>query len=152
VLELGRSCVDSAYRTKMTMQLLWRGIAGYVFTHNIDLLFGCASLPGVNPEALAVPLSYLYHKHLAPADLRPRALPELYTDMNLLPAAAINARQALAELPPLVKGYLRLGGFVGDGAVIDRQFNTTDVCVIVKTDLITDKYFRHYDRTASRNL
>ena len=152
VLELGRSCVDSAYRTKMTMQLLWRGIAGYVFTHNIDLMFGCASLPGTNPEALAVPLSYLYHHHLAPEDVRPRALPELYTTMNLLPANAINARQAVVALPPLVKGYLRLGGFVGDGAVIDRQFNTTDVCVIVKTDLITDKYFRHYDRTAARNL
>ena len=134
------------------MQLLWRGIAGYVFTHNIDLMFGCASLPGIKPEALAVPLSYLYHHHLAPAEIRPRALPSLYTEMNLLPADAIAARQAVVELPPLIKGYLRLGGFVGDGAVIDRQFNTTDVCVIVKTDLITDKYFRHYDRTASRNL
>jgi L-ornithine Nalpha-acyltransferase len=152
VLELGRSCVDAAYRNRMTMQLLWRGIAGYVFTHNIDIMFGCASLPGTNPQALAVPLSYLYHHHLAPEELRPRALPELYQDMNLMAAEAVCARTALVELPPLVKGYLRLGGFVGDGAVIDRQFNTTDVCVIVKTDLITDKYFRHYDRTASRNL
>lgn len=152
VLELGRSCVDSAWRTKMTMQLLWRGIAGYVFAHKIDLMFGCASLPGTDPRALAVPLSYLYHNHLAPAEIRPRALPHLYTDMNLLPASAIDSRQALVALPPLIKGYLRLGGYVGDGAVIDRQFNTTDVCVIVKTDRITDKYFRHYDRTASRNF
>lgn len=152
VLELGRSCVDEAYRTKMTMQMLWRGIAGYVFTHNIDLMFGCASLPGTDPQALALPLSYLYHNHLAPADIRPRALDHLYTEMNLLPADGINAKRALVQLPPLVKGYLRLGGFVGDGAVIDHQFNTTDVCVIVKTDLVTDKYFRHYDRTASRNL
>ncbi len=152
VLELGRSCVDGAYRTKMTMQMLWRGIAGYVRTHNIDLMFGCASLPGTDPKALALPLSYLYHHHLAPEDIRPRALPELYTEMNLLPASAINARRALVALPPLIKGYLRLGGFVGDGAVIDWQFNTTDVCVIVKTDLVTDKYFRHYDRTAPRDL
>jgi putative hemolysin len=152
VLELGRSCVDADYRTKMTMQMLWRGIAGYVFAHGIDLMFGCASLPGIDPQALAVPLSFLYHCHLAPEDLRPRALPPLYTQMNLLPREAISARQAVVELPPLVKGYLRLGGFVGDGAVVDHQFNTTDVCVIVKTDLITDKYFRHYDRTASRKL
>jgi putative hemolysin len=75
VLELGRSCVDADWRTKMTMQLLWRGIAGYVFAHKIDLMFGCASLPGIDPGALALPLSYLYHNHLAPAAIRPRALP-----------------------------------------------------------------------------
>ena len=152
VLELGRSCVDSKFRTKMTMQALWRGIASYVFAHNIDLMFGCASLPGIDPDALALPLSYLYHNHLAPQEFRPRALPSLFTEMNRMPADAINPKRALVALPPLVKGYLRLGGFIGDGAVIDHQFNTTDVCVIVKTDLITDKYFRHYDRTASRSL
>lgn len=152
VLELGRSCVDAEWRTKMTMQLLWRGIAGYVFAHKIDLLFGCASLPGTEPQALALPLSYLYHNHLAPAAICPRALPERYAEMNLLPPDKIDSRRALAALPPLIKGYLRLGGFVGDGAVIDPQFNTTDVCVIVQTDLITDKYFRHYDRTAQRNF
>jgi putative hemolysin len=152
VLELGRSCVDPAYRTRMTMQSLWRGIAGYVFTHNIDLMFGCASLHGTDPAALALPLSFLYHNHLAPEEIRPRALAQYYTDMNLLPAGQVNLRHAVETLPPLIKGYLRLGGFVGDGAVVDHQFNTTDVCVIVKTDLITDKYFRHYDRTATRNL
>jgi len=152
VLELGRSCVDAAYRTRNTMQFLWRGIAGYVFSHGVDVMFGCASLPGTDPQALAVPLSYLYHHHLAPPTLRPRALPELYNQMDLLPPQAVDTRRALVALPPLLKGYLRLGGFVGDGAVIDRQFNTTDVCIIVKTDLITDKYFRHYDRTAPRNL
>jgi putative hemolysin len=152
VLELGRSCVDPTYRTRMTMQLLWRGIAGYVFTYNIDLLFGCASLHGTDPQALAVPLSFLYHHHLAPDAIRPRALPGLYAEMNLMTAEELGQRKGVVELPPLIKGYLRLGGFVGDGAVIDHQFNTTDVCVIVKTDQITDKYFRHYDRTASRNL
>jgi putative hemolysin len=62
--------------------------------------------------------------------------------------AAVDARQALLRLPPLVKGYLRLGGFVGDGAVIDHQFNTTDIAVVVQTDLVTDKYYRHYEREA----
>jgi len=57
---------------------------------------------------------------------------------------------APATLPPLIKGYLRLGGFVGDGAVIDEQFNTTDVCIVVKTDLITEKYSRHYERQSKR--
>lgn len=147
VLELGRSCVAAPYRNRPTMQLLWRGIAAYVFKHDIALMFGCASLPGTDPQALALPLSYLYYHHLAPPALRPRALPERYTDMKLLPTEAVDPRTALGELPPLIKGYLRLGGFIGDGAVVDEQFNTTDVCIIVKTELVTEKYISHYQRT-----
>ncbi|MBU6507071.1 MAG: GNAT family N-acetyltransferase [Alphaproteobacteria bacterium] len=146
VLELGRSCIDPQWRTRPTMQLLWRGIAAYVFDFGIELMFGCASLPGTDPNALAVPLSYLYHHHLAPPALRPRALSDRYLDMNRLPADAFDPAEALNQLPPLLKGYLRLGGFVGDGAVIDQQFNTTDVCIVVKTDLVTEKYYRHYER------
>jgi len=146
VLELGRSCVDGAYRGRAAMQLLWRGIAAYVFYHQIDLMFGCASLPGTDPDALAVELTYLYQNHLAPPALRPRALPHRYIDMRRMDPDAIDPRRALGQLPPLIKGYLRLGGFVGDGAVIDPQFNTTDVAVVVKTDLVTDKYYRHYER------
>ncbi len=144
VLELGRSCVDKTYRTGSTMQLLWRGIATYVYHHDIEIMFGCASLPGVDPDALDLPLSYLYHYHLAPQHLRPIALPERYTSMRRISADDLDPKQALAALPPLIKGYLRLGGFVGDGAVIDHQFHTTDVCVVVKTDLVTQKYHRHY--------
>jgi putative hemolysin len=146
ILELGRSCVAAAYRGRSAMQLLWRGIAAYVFSHRIDLMFGCASLHGTDPDALASELTYLYHNHLAPPALRPTALPDRYVDMRRANPDAIDPRRALAQLPPLVKGYLRLGGFVGDGAVIDRQFNTTDVAIVVKTDLVTDKYYRHYER------
>jgi len=146
ILELGRSCVDARYRTGQTMQLLWRGIAAYVDQFGVDLMFGCASLPGNDPDHLALPLSYLYHYHLAPPALRPRALAERYVDMRRVPYAEVDQRAAIAALPPLIKGYLRLGGFVGDGAVIDEQFNTTDVCVVVKTDQVTDRYLRHYDR------
>jgi len=148
LLELGRSCVDLSARGRSTMQLLWRGLAAYVFHHDIALMFGCASLPGTDPDALALPLSYLYHHHLAPPALRPHALPQHYVDMQRLDAASLDPARALGDLPPLIKGYLRVGGFVGDGAVIDHQFNTTDVCVVVKTDLVTDKYYRHYERQA----
>ncbi len=147
-MELGRSCVDTRYRNRSTMNLLWAGIASYVRENNVDMMFGCASLPGTDPEKLATQLSYLYHWHLAPDPIRPCALPHLHTDMNRVPKERIDPRRALAEMAPLVKGYLRLGGFVGDGAVIDHQFNTTDVCVMVKTELVTDKYIKHYDRTA----
>ena len=146
ILELGRSCVDPAYRNRSAMQLLWSGIAAYVFHYDVVLMFGCASLPGTNPDALAAPLSYLHRYHLAPLALRPRALADRYVEMCRLRSRAIDATRAMGALPPLIKGYLRLGGFVGDGAVVDEQFNTTDVCIVVKTDLVTEKYSRHYER------
>jgi len=144
VLELGRSCVDEAYRSRRVINLLWRGIAAYLKEHDIQLMFGCGSLPGADPERLRLPLGYLYHHHLAPRHIRPRALPERFVDMNRMAKEDIDTARALAEIPPLIKGYLRLGGFVGDGAVVDVGFNCTDVCVVVKTDLMTAKYARHY--------
>ena len=146
ILELGRSCVGEGHRTRSTMTLLWRGLAEYVIHHDVGIMFGCASLHGTDPQELALPLAYLHHNHLAPPELRPRALAERYVDMDLMDADTIDRRKALVALPPLIKGYLRLGGFVGEGAVVDEQFNTTDVCIIVKTDLVTGKYFRHYTR------
>ena len=146
LLELGRSCVAQEYRGRAVLQLMWRGIAAYVFHHQIDLMFGCASLPSANPDDWAAELTYMYENHLAPPALRPRALASRYVDMRRMDPLDLDMRRALATLPPLIKGYLRLGGFVGDGAVIDHQFNTTDVAIVVKTDLITDKYYRHYER------
>lgn len=149
-LELGRSCVAAAHRARPTIELMWRSIATYVFERDISIMFGCASLPGVDPQALSQQLSYLYHHHLAPPALRVRALPDLCVDMNMLPAESIDPRAVQLSLPPLLKGYLRLGGFVGDGAVVDRSFNTTDVCIIVVTDRVRDKYDAHYKRQARK--
>jgi L-ornithine Nalpha-acyltransferase len=146
IVELGRSCVDVAYRNRGVMQLLWRGLATYVIQHDIDVMFGCASFPGTAPEDLASSLSYLHYYHLAPKVLQPRAHHHRYIKMDRMPRSVIDASSALGALPPLIKGYLRVGGVVGDGAVIDRQFNTTDVCMIVKTDNLTKKYDRHYRR------
>ena len=150
ILELGRSCVQHDYRTGATLQLLWRGIGAYILKHRIDLMFGCASLPGTDLAALAPALTYLHANHLAPEALRPRALPQRFVAMDRLDPDTLDMRAVLNDLPPLVKGYLRLGGFVGDGAVLDPQFNTTDVCVVVKTDLVTAKYNKHYQRTSDQ--
>lgn len=149
IVELGRSCVDTGYRSGAVMQMLWRGLAEYVRVHDIELMFGCASFPGTQPAQMGAQLSYLYHYHLAPPALRPRALAHHYVPMAILPQSDFDAQAVLAELPPLIKGYLRVGGFVGDGAVVDHQFNTTDVCVIVKTDQLTDKYDKRYRRPAA---
>ncbi|QDH18007.1 GNAT family N-acetyltransferase [Swingsia samuiensis] len=146
LLEVGRSCVAREYRGRTAMQLLWRGIASYIFLHRIDVLFGCGSLPGTNPDVLADQLTYLHHNHLAPPALRVKALPERYVEMLRADPHTLDYRACLNKLPPLIKGYLRLGGYVGDGAVVDEQFNTTDVAVLVKSELLADKYYRHYER------
>lgn len=146
LLEVGRSCVAKEYRGRAAMQLLWRGIASYIFLHRIDILFGCASLHGTSLEEMDEELTWLYHNHLAPPALRVRALPERYVDMRRADPAMLDRRRCLSKLPPLIKGYLRLGGYVGDGAVVDEQFNTTDVAILVKSELLADKYYRHYER------
>jgi putative hemolysin len=150
LVELGRSCVHEDYRTGAVMQLLWRGIAEYLSFHDIKIMFGCGSLPGTDADALMPALSYLHHFHLAPSDLRPRALDDLHVRIDRVPLTRLDQKAARAMLPPLIKGYMRLGGFIGDGAVIDQQFNTTDVCVIVPTDHITEKYHRHYKPCGKR--
>jgi putative hemolysin len=148
ILELGRSCIAKDARNTATMQMLWRGIALYAHHYNIQLMFGCASMPGTDPTQHVQALSYLYHHHLAPPELRARALPHRYINMDMIEPGSYEPRKALARVSPLIKGYLRLGGFVGDGAVIDSEFDSTDVFIIVKTELVTEKYMRHYERGA----
>lgn len=144
IMELGRSCVHKDYRTKPTMQLLWRGIGAYIELNQVALCFGCASFIGVDVAQYRQALAYLYHYHLAPPELRARTLPIYYQDMNLIPKDEIDQKEALKQLPPLIKGYLRLGGFIGDGAFIDHQFNSIDVCIIVKTKTVTKRYSERY--------
>ena len=140
LLELGRSCVAPAYRNNTTITLLWRGIASYLQTHSIGHMFGCASLHGADAAAHAAELSYLYHHHLAPPELRARALPEHYVPMDVLDPTRFDTRAASKALPPLVKGYLRVGAMIGDGAFVDRQFNTTDIFVVMPVERITKRY------------
>jgi L-ornithine Nalpha-acyltransferase len=149
-VELGRSCVARAHRGGPAMHLLWNGLAEYVLQRDIEILFGVASFHGTDPEPLAEALSYLHHWHLAPEDLRVRALPQHRLEMDRMPAAAIDPKRALQVVPPLIKAYLRLGGHVGDGAFTDRVFNTIDVCVLMDTTRMTERYRRVYARNYQR--
>ena len=143
-MELGRSCVLEPYRNKRTVELLWHGLWTYVREHKIDVMIGCASLPGTDPDEHAMALSFLHQNALAPAEWRCRAHEHLYVSMDRLPPDKIDAKRALKSLPPLIKGYLRLGAFVGDGAVIDHQFGTTDVLIILPVEKIDPRYFEHF--------
>lgn len=149
-LELGRSCVLPAYRTRRTVELLWQGIWSYARSRQIDVMAGCASFSGTVPAAHAMALSYLWNHHRAPREWDVRAVEARYSSMDLMPAEAIDLRTALQTVPPLIKGYLRLGGMVGDGAVIDHDFGTTDVFIVLPVENISSRYINYYGEDASR--
>lgn len=144
LLELGRSCVDPAYRGGSGMYLLWNALAEYVDAHGTEVLFGVASFHGTDTAALAAPLGWLHHHHLAPPGLRPVARPEGYQSMDLIPEDKLDRRAALAAMPPLIKAYLRLGGRVGEGAFLDRAFNTTDVFLLMDTAAMSQRHRDFY--------
>jgi putative hemolysin len=144
-LELGRSCVLAPYRNKRTVELLWHGIHAYLLQSRCDVMIGCASLDGTEPTQLALPLSFLHHYARAPEEWRTRALPERYVEMNRMSKEAIDPKAALRVLPPLVKGYLRLGAHIGDGAVVDHEFGTTDVLIVLPVSAINGRYFDYFD-------
>lgn len=143
-LELGRSCVLPRYRNKRTVELLWQGIWSYVKQNRFDVMIGCASFEGTDPDRLALPLSFLHHHARAPEAWRARAHDGRYVEMNRLAKEAIDAKAAMRMLPPLIKGYLRLGAMIGDGAVIDHQFGTTDVLIVMPVAAIGAKYIEHF--------
>lgn len=146
LLELGRSCIHPDLRGSAAMFLLWNGLAGFVLENEIEILFGVASFHGTDVAALAQPLSWLYNHHLAPPTLRVRALAPGYQAMDLVPECRLDRRGAMVGMPPLIKAYLRLGGFVGEGAFIDRPFNTTDVCLLMDTTAMSERHRGYYTR------
>lgn len=143
-LELGRSCVLPDYRSKRTIELLWRGIGSYVRRHGIDVLIGCASLEGTDPAALALPLSFLHHHARAAPEWQAEPLPRRAGAATILPIESVDRRRALASLPPLMKGYLRAGARFGEGVVVDRQFGTTDVLAIMPLAELDGRYLAHF--------
>ncbi|MBW4708272.1 GNAT family N-acetyltransferase [Roseobacter sp. YSTF-M11] len=149
VLELGRSCLHPDYRGGMAMFHLWNGLARYISEHDIEVLFGVASFHGTDIASLSAPLSLLHHRHLAPEDLRVRAQPAAFQKMDIVPESQLDARAAMLAVPALIKAYLRLGGFVGEGAFIDHGFNTTDVCLILDTQRMNERQARLYQGPAA---
>ena len=149
-MELGRSCVLPEYRTKRTVELLWQGNWAYALKYGVDAMFGCGSFPGVIPEEHALALSFLHHNMVVRGEWEVSARPELFRTMDLMPVEAINMRKALAALPPLIKGYMRLGAMVGNGAVVDHAFRTTDVLIVLPITNISGRYLNYYGADAGR--
>ncbi|MDG4648361.1 GNAT family N-acyltransferase [Roseibacterium sp. SDUM158017] len=146
LLELGRSCLHPHYRGGTAMMHLWNGLADYISTHGIEVMFGVASFHGTDPAPLAAPLSLLHHRHLAPQDIRPRARPEGFQRMDLVAEADLDRPAAIRATPALIKAYLRLGGFVGQGAFVDVPFNCIDVCLVMDVARMSDRHRAIYAR------
>ncbi len=153
LLELGRSCVLSNYRNKRTMELLWHGTWSHAVANRIDIMFGCASFEGTDPTEFADSLSWLADNAVldcaedCPAIVpNPVKLCEIASTMK----APKGVRQAMAKMPPLIKGYLRLGAKVATHAVIDEQFGTIDLLVVLKVAQINPRYLAHFGVDASR--
>ena len=149
-LELGRSCVLPEYRSKRTIEVLWQGIWAYINHFGIDVMTGCASFPGTIPAAHAEALSYLAHYCRAKPHWDVRAVTGRYATMDLMPAEAISTKSAIGSMPPLIKGYLRLGAKIGDGCVIDHDFATTDVFIVLPVAEISTRYINYYGTEAER--
>lgn len=150
LMELGRSCVHPDYRGGAAMLHLWNGLADYVLRHGVEVMFGPASLHGTDLAALAQPLAYLHHYHLAPPAYRVTARPAQGAAMDGIAIDAIDRKAALAGIPNLLKAYLRLGGFVGQGAWVDHAFNTTDVCLVMDTAHMSARHREFYVRKAGQ--
>ncbi len=144
VLELGRACVHPDFRSSGVIQKLWAGIAHYVIRHKVDMMLGTASFPGKDVEGIKNALSYLHQNHSAKAIWTPKALSDNYVDMNIVPEDRLDRKTAMMEMPPLIKGYLRLGGVFAKGAYIDHELASVDTCVLVETSRIKKRYQRHY--------
>lgn len=141
LLEISRAVVDDAYRNGSAIGLLWRSIIQYAKYYHSDFMIGTASFYGLDPEPYAHGFSYLYHYHLSPSDILCHAK-EPKIPLGLLEKNDINIQLAKQQLPPLVKGYLRLGCTIGDGIYVDEAFNSIDVLIVLEIKAIDPRYLK----------
>tara|TARA_B100000686_G_C16721117_1_gene935016 strand:+ start:750 stop:1709 length:960 start_codon:yes stop_codon:yes gene_type:complete len=140
MLEAGRSCVHEKYRDGRIIKLLWRGLATYILKNKIDLIFGCASFPSSNHALFKDQLSYLHYNHMPPKHYFTFPHNHMKADFNIKGKDSINEENEFRRLPPLIKAYIRAGAWIGSGAIVDREFDTTDVLIILESKKILKKY------------
>jgi len=140
LLELGRSCVAPGYRGKRALELLWRGVWAYARRHRVDVMFGCASFPGADPAAHLAALRFLRGNSAADPLWDVGAVPGRAVDLGPSDEASLDPRAAIRALPPLIKGYWRLGARFGPQAVVDESFGATDVFAVLPVAEIEPRY------------
>ncbi|MFV0303353.1 MAG: GNAT family N-acetyltransferase [Paracoccus sp. (in: a-proteobacteria)] len=128
LVELGRFCIHPDHRDPDILRLAWAMLADYVEAEGVGLLFGCSSFIGTEPEAYADAFAMLRERHLAPKRWLPRVkAPQVFRFARALRLGRPDPQKAMAAMPPLLRSYLAMGGWVSDHAVVDRQMNTLHV-------------------------
>lgn len=140
-LELGRSCVHRDYRNAGVINLLWAGIARYMEIYNVRHLFGCASLHTGDPAEVGMVYSYMNAFHRACDEFTVYPLKK-FGSMNLPHIA--DRETAFGKLPPLIKGYLRLGALICGEPAYDEVFGTTDLFLLLDTEKLISRYRRRF--------
>lgn len=150
-MELGRSCILSEYRSKRTMELMWQGTWAYAVDNKVDVMLGCASFHTENVDEISIALGFL--SRFAPIkvgwDVK-ACLPGAISTKQFEGEVG-NERAAMRSLPPLIKGYLRLGAMFSSQAVIDHEFGTIDVLVVLPVASINTRYLNYYGDDASKH-
>jgi hypothetical protein len=142
----GPACMPT-HRGGTAMFHLWNGLADYVLERGIEVLFGVASFHGTDARPWRSRCPGCTTTILRPRRCASRARPPMRQEMDLLPPVGrLDRKAAMAATPALIKAYLRLGGFVGDGAWIDHAFNTTDVCLVMDTGQMSARHRDFYIR------
>jgi putative hemolysin len=145
IAEVGRSCVHKDYRDGSVISLLWSGFGEYMQKHNIRYLFGCGSIHSVDPTLASQTYAYLRHKNaISPQNLEVQPLSShKLTGFN--PDYQIDDMVATMKiLPPLIKGYVRLGAKICGYPALDSVFRTTDLLVLFDQKEINERYGKHY--------
>jgi len=135
-VEVGRSCVDPEYRTGGTIALLWSGLVRYMLQNNYEYLIGCASIGMADGGHAAAGIFSRLEAHMAPSEYR--VFPSCP-----LPLDRIEASKD-AEVPPLIRGYLRAGAYVCGNPAWDPDFNTADLLMLLPMTRIDTRYARHF--------
>ena len=159
IAEISRACIAKEYRDKKTpLRLLWMGLNEYIEKNKIDMLFGMVSWVGTNPLDSSEAISYLYYNHLSPSNLRatvdrnnlPKGIDKNLTKMTILPKDSVNFNVARKKMPSLLKGYLDLNATVGDGVFVDKQFNSHEIFMVLRTSDINPVYKKFFTSRTPR--
>jgi putative hemolysin len=144
IVELGRSCVHPDYRDGTTITQLWSGLADYIGKHDYEYLIGCASISMADGGHFAASVYNKIHKlHAAPAEYH-------VTPRNRLPLETLNQDMEVI-IPPLIKGYLRLGAYICGEPAWDADFNCADVFIIMPVERLAARYAKHFLKQASQS-
>ncbi|MFG3707395.1 GNAT family N-acetyltransferase [Micromonospora sp. NPDC047670] len=152
LVEAGRSCVHPDHRSGAVINLMWAGITRYLHLRGSRWLGGCASVPVADGGGTAAAVwDEVLARHLAPPPLRVRPHRPWLAEPGAATAPAPAGRPAgRAVLPPLLRGYLRLGAWVCGEPAYDPDFGVADFYVLFSLDRMNPRYLRHFLGGAER--